>query len=966
MSGEAPRTRHRSKSAPRGRSPAPKALKKASKAAGLVTPPPRPTRGGSGSSKEESSARRKISFKEAPKVTPIIAEYKAGGSNISEKEADEVFQAIKAKETKKKRPKDAKDKDAKKAKKEEKESKKDDEQKNEAKKEEKERKKDDEKKSDAKKEEKKSKKGDEKKSMAKEEEKKSKKGDEKKSEAKEEGKKSKEKDEQKKSKKGVEKKSEAKEEEKKSKEKQDEKKSKKGDEKKSEVKEEEKKSKAKEDEKNSKKDDEKKSEKKKKAKEDGKKSEANKDERKSKAKEDKEESEETEDDSSCRVSESSSLSECSSEDSSGEGGSHEVEEEDDEEQASDDEEQANKPTTILKNPALNRGEADEEDEEDDSDQEEKEEEETNENDSEEGSDEEADESSNDDEPEEDQEDEDDVENSESEAESSEEAPKKGVKRKAEVKDRKKQKKEGPEEKSQRKDKEKKKKNEEEEEEEEEEQKTEETTQKKKKKKSKESKGEDGVRNSSTHRKEWQAYGRWLKNKRRCPAKIIAATKDKETRDKIFLEYLDCGCNFAEVEARFEQKLEESQRTQVRWGFRNDQTIPDPEFPGEDEHLYFVMVELNLDDIRELKRVTSLELQGTLDPAGLKAFVEAGGCLDGKQHLALGDLAGKACAVKLDAEAEQLQGMIHKKLNRNKDYVTIIARVEDIKKVVTERLSLAKALVRASEKPVIAAADGCRDAKQLVADGLDCNLAREMTRWHYGGVSTKTKLVIILQREAMIVKDESHDRIGEIIGYITDTLDILHVFHQGVASVVIPSLICHHLEEKHPGLTLKEMDTYLSSEVYRHYRGWCRKQGAPANGCSFRFSASRYGKETWMSYPELGSIYKAACTKGMLYWAASFLKESATTVPGGDLRYRTILAFTRFQHLIDSHGPFLGESGTKDVVNVGRQAYDGCYQDEDLMKEVGRIASRTHVNTLEKTTLSRYRAYLQLFVHANRQ
>lgn len=157
---------------------------------------------------------------------------------------------------------------------------------------------------------------------------------------------------------------------------------------------------------------------------------------------------------------------------------------------------------------------------------------------------------------------------------------------------------------------------------------------------------------------------------------------QETRDKIFLEYLDCGCNFAEVEARFEQKLEESQRTQVRWGFRNDQwlvkhhgerkankimarkkdlglnlgftcifavtnpcttqsslhvrssnhrpiiqssrprTIPDPEFPGEDEHLYFVMVELNLDDIRELKRVTSLELQGTLDPAGLKAFVEA--------------------------------------------------------------------------------------------------------------------------------------------------------------------------------------------------------------------------------------------------------------------------------------------------------------------------------------------------------
>ena len=52
------------------------------------------------------------------------------------------------------------------------------------------------------------------------------------------------------------------------------------------------------------------------------------------------------------------------------------------------------------------------------------------------------------------------------------------------------------------------------------------------------------------------------------------------------------------------------------------TIPDPEFPGEDEHLFFVMVELNLDDVKELKRVTALEMQGTLDAEGVKAFVEA--------------------------------------------------------------------------------------------------------------------------------------------------------------------------------------------------------------------------------------------------------------------------------------------------------------------------------------------------------
>lgn len=54
---------------------------------------------------------------------------------------------------------------------------------------------------------------------------------------------------------------------------------------------------------------------------------------------------------------------------------------------------------------------------------------------------------------------------------------------------------------------------------------------------------------------------------------------------------------------------------------NPRTIPDPELPGEGELLYFVLVELNFDDIKELKRVTQLEIQGTLDSEGVKAFVE---------------------------------------------------------------------------------------------------------------------------------------------------------------------------------------------------------------------------------------------------------------------------------------------------------------------------------------------------------
>lgn len=56
-------------------------------------------------------------------------------------------------------------------------------------------------------------------------------------------------------------------------------------------------------------------------------------------------------------------------------------------------------------------------------------------------------------------------------------------------------------------------------------------------------------------------------------------------------------------------------------FPHPRTIFDPELPGEQEYLYFVMVELNMDDIRELKRVTQLEMKGTLDADALKTFVE---------------------------------------------------------------------------------------------------------------------------------------------------------------------------------------------------------------------------------------------------------------------------------------------------------------------------------------------------------
>lgn len=60
------------------------------------------------------------------------------------------------------------------------------------------------------------------------------------------------------------------------------------------------------------------------------------------------------------------------------------------------------------------------------------------------------------------------------------------------------------------------------------------------------------------------------------------------------------------------------------------------------------------------------------------------------------------------------------------------------------------------------------------DGV--KIYRNQKSWVYSyasacrkGVSTQTKLVLLLLREATIIKDKSHDRVGEIIGYITKVL-----------------------------------------------------------------------------------------------------------------------------------------------------------------------------------------------------
>ena len=47
---------------------------------------------------------------------------------------------------------------------------------------------------------------------------------------------------------------------------------------------------------------------------------------------------------------------------------------------------------------------------------------------------------------------------------------------------------------------------------------------------------------------------------------------QDTRLKLFNDYVDCGENFAEVQVLFQNRLEESQKTSVKYGFRNDQWL----------------------------------------------------------------------------------------------------------------------------------------------------------------------------------------------------------------------------------------------------------------------------------------------------------------------------------------------------------------------------------------------------------
>ncbi|CAE7245334.1 unnamed protein product [Symbiodinium natans] len=227
-------------------------------------------------------------------------------------------------------------------------------------------------------------------------------------------------------------------------------------------------------------------------------------------------------------------------------------------------------------------------------------------------------------------------------------------------------------------------------------------------------------------------------------------------------------------------------------------------------------------------------------------------------------------------------------------------------------------------------------------------------------------------------------------------DMLHVVHQGVGQHAVASLISHHYEDLFRGsLTLGVLERLLQTDAWPHYKSWCRDHKEMASS-SMPFNLPRFNRESWKSYPELGSCYKAACVKTFIFWCAAFLRENMDCKdPSSCLRADAAYSLAHFQHLQDLHGAWLTSDVAEAMSAAGRNflilyqalacqsrhagqhlyhivpkfhcllhlvlrlpiekrnpAFDHLYQEEDYMKEIGKIASRTHARTMDTVTLLR--------------
>ena len=240
-------------------------------------------------------------------------------------------------------------------------------------------------------------------------------------------------------------------------------------------------------------------------------------------------------------------------------------------------------------------------------------------------------------------------------------------------------------------------------------------------------------------------------------------------------------------------------------------------------------------------------------------------------------------------------------------------------------------------------------------------------------------------------------------------DMLHCLHQGVAPIAIASLVTHHFEDSciDPATTLAKLDRCLSTIAWPHYQRWKRAKNKVVVPTSSRFSAKSCNRERWVSFPELASVYKGAQVKYLIFWLRDFLLEKMEEEQTAGARTRAYCAYTlaEFQLLQEKNGAWLSPEVAQEMSHMARTfllfyqklagdarrdhhdrrmyklvpkfhsllhvaldipqtlrnpRYDHLYSDEDFMKQTSRIASRTHPSTMDKVTLYRYRALIELF------
>ena len=114
------------------------------------------------------------------------------------------------------------------------------------------------------------------------------------------------------------------------------------------------------------------------------------------------------------------------------------------------------------------------------------------------------------------------------------------------------------------------------------------------------------------------------------------------------------------------------------------------------------------------------------------------------------------------------------------------------------------------------------------------------------------------------------------------------------------------------MTLKDLQRALQTDVWMHYKKWCRENAVAA--CGHRFSLVRFGKEAWNHAPELASCYKAYTVKHMIYWTHAYLVER---MPARHDLTCASYSMAKMQFNMDVSGPFFQEDIKQDTVLMGR-------------------------------------------------